>query len=258
MVEAALAAPTSQHDDGSASGMYDLVSRLPDGTSAAIEVTAAADRDCIELWNLMNGDGGRWIAADIEGGWMVSLRPTARARRLRKELPPLLKRLEDAGIPGFRHPRAGRSELEEVASRLGIVSAYQGGTEYPGSIYVTIEDDVDRRAGWISSSPNVTSRWIGEFLASAELNDVRSKLRRADADQRHAFVILPGFTTAPFGVTNLLMGYGGAPLEDPELPEPITHAWMVSTWSVGTGWRWSPGEGWLPFEKLLERDATHG
>jgi hypothetical protein len=70
-VEAALpGVQVCQHDDGSRSSMYDL-DLVRDGTPFAamdMEVTAAADADSIELWNLVNGSDDRWIESNLIGG----------------------------------------------------------------------------------------------------------------------------------------------------------------------------------------------
>jgi hypothetical protein len=252
MMEAALGLPVVQHDDGSRPGMHDLEIHLTDETRAAVEVTAAADPDCLALWKLMNGDDERWIEDDLQGGWMVSLRPTARARRLRAELPGLLREMEALGVSGFRHPRPHRDGLEAAAADLGLAGLHQGGTDFPGSIYITIEEGLGRTAGWTDNSPGTFIEWVGEFLASLDLADVRGKLAAAGSQDRHAFILVPGFTTAPFGVASLLMGHG-TPRGIPVLPQEITHVWLASTWSIGTGWRWDPAAAWLPFSKLQEQ-----
>src|SRR5579885_2359331 len=84
-----------QHDDGSRPGMFDLEIVSGGHRVAAVEVTAAADAESIELWNLINGRGGRWIESGITGGWTVTLLPQARVRHLKAELPSLLKKLEE-------------------------------------------------------------------------------------------------------------------------------------------------------------------
>ena len=63
-----------QHDDNSEAGMYDLTITYPDG---AIEVTAAADRQQLELWKLVGGRGKRWIEPGLAGGprMAAALRP---------------------------------------------------------------------------------------------------------------------------------------------------------------------------------------
>jgi hypothetical protein len=75
---------------------------------------------------------------------------------------------------------------------------------------------------------------------------------KSNANERHAVVILPGFTQATFDVANLLMD-DGAPLPsiDPDLPAAVTHVWPMSTWSSGLGMRWSPAEEWTYIDKLL-------
>lgn len=100
-------------------------------------------------------------------------------------------------------------------------------------------------------------QWVGEFLASPSVADVRQKLARSGFEQRHAFLVVPGFTTAPFGVVNLLMGHG-VPGDAPHLPEEITHVWLVGTWNIGTGWRWDPDEGWRPFDRLQDAGQVAG
>lgn len=253
MVEAALGLPVSQHDDGSMPGMHDLSIHHRDGSVGAVEVTAAAHPQSIALWKLVNDRDDRWIVPNLQGAWIVALHPRARARRLQAELPALLLAMERTGVTECHHPRSDRSGIEATAADLGIADLHHSATtDFPGAIYLTIEDDIDRRAGWSDASPAATVRWVGEFLASHAVADVRQKLARSGAAERHAFLVVPGFTTAPFGVVNLLMGHG-VPGEPPTLPGEITHVWLVGTWNIGTGWRWDPGAGWQAFDRLQEQ-----
>ena len=251
MIQQALEVPVVQHDDGSAPRMYDLAILHDGGPPAAVEVVAAADPGSIELWNLLNSDG-RWLAEGIEGGWMVVLDPViARARRIERELPELLTQLEKLDIREVR-PHRRRGVLDDVASDLGIVSACQGGTDFPGSIYITVQLAAERSGGWVADTGDALASWLGHFLNEAEQEDVRGKLASSDAPERHAFVYLPGFTTAPFSASDLLMrDRAPLPVEDPRLPDEVTHVWAVSTWSSGDGFRWSPEEGWARFAKTV-------
>ncbi|MEI4274241.1 hypothetical protein TEK04_21180 [Klenkia sp. LSe6-5] len=97
-----------QHDDGKQPGMHDLNIITADGTFAAVEVTAAADSDSVQLWKLVNGRDERWTVPGLEGGWMLSLEPTARAKRLLKELPAFLEELEGHGVTEIGRRRAWR------------------------------------------------------------------------------------------------------------------------------------------------------
>lgn len=162
MIEAALDGVTvRQHDDGSQPGMYDLTIAYEDGRRAAVEVTAAADAASLELWNLVNGGPGRWIEPSIRGGWMATLEPTARAKRLRAELPGLLGRLEDADIREVRLSLR-RNETDSFAAELrdlGIVGVHQSGTEFPGSIYLTIELPIERSGGFVDETGAAVPPW---------------------------------------------------------------------------------------------------
>lgn len=65
------------------------------------------------------------------------------------------------------------------------------------------------------------------------------------------FLILPGFTEAPFSVSDLLIR-ADAPLAaiPAVLPDGITGVWVMSAWSSGHGHRWSSDTGWKRFNKL--------
>ena len=149
-IAATLGLRVEQHDDGSRPGMHDLNIVTADGGPAAVEVTAAADPDSIQLWKLVNGQDERWTVPNLQGGWMLHLEPTARARRLLKELPAFLEELEGKGIteiPSRRHRHEVTESIEGRARVLGIVTGIQSGTEFPGSIYLTIERSPDGRRG---------------------------------------------------------------------------------------------------------------
>jgi hypothetical protein len=250
MLSSALDAPVVQHDDGSAPSMYDLRVDYLDRPPAAVEVTSAADGETIALWNLMNGNG-RWIEDDLVGGWTVSLDVAARAKRVRSELPGLLASLERSGSQSFRRRTHGQADdVCRQARSIGVVSAQQSGTDFPGSIYITIELPLGRSAGWVSDDGDALSEWIGSFLALPEQADVRAKLGRSGATERHAFVLLPGFSTAPFNTAELLMREDPPlPRIAPHLPPEVTDAWIASFWSTGVGIRWSDDQGWSTFDK---------
>lgn len=262
-MEEALGVPVVQHDDGSRPRMHDL-SIVYDGRSAAaVEVTAAADAASIELWNIMNS-GGRWQVPIIEGGWFVSLDPlVARARRLERELPELLGQLEKIKVRELRPRRRHTAgQFDALATELGIVSASQSGTDFPGVIYITLDLPIERSGGFVADNGDALVTWIGDYLDEPGTQDVRDKLRASGAEERHALIYLPGFTTAPFSASDVLMR-NGAPLPTipPRLPKEVTHVWSVSTWASGDGFRWSPDGGWSRFGKLqsvAEGDALGG
>ena len=256
MMTHALGVPVLQHDDGSLVRMHDL-DVVYDGESAAVEVTSAADGESIALWNLMNGRNERWVVDELQGGWMVSLEPSARAKRLKAELPRLLGELEASDLTELRPRRASvRGHLAEMARELGVASAGQSGTDFPGSIYITIKLPTERAGGFVADTGDALAIWVAEFLNAPKRRDVLDKLAGSGSSARHAFIILPGFAEAPFGVTDLLMRDGAPlPLVGPQLPEEVTHVWLVSGWASGRGFRWCRASGWDFFDKLQEPAA---
>ena len=250
VLESCLKLRVEQHDDGSRSHMHDLTILLSDGRVSAVEVTAAADGESIALWRLLN-DGDRWIDKSLRGGWMAELLPTARAKRVRRELPALLRDLEENEVRSLRGRNTAIAHLKARALDLGVTSLMQGETDFPGSIYITIDLPSDRSGGAVPATGDPLALWVGGFLQDGDRADVRRKLALSNADDRHVVVLVPGFSPAPFGVTDLLMR-DDAPLPDlpPDLPEEITHVWMLSTWTSGKVFSWSSSSGWHRYAKV--------
>lgn len=243
-----------QHDGGEQPGMHDLNIMTADGSQAAVEVTAAADPDSIQLWKLVNGGDERWIVPDLRGGWLLHLDPTARARRLLKELPAFLGELEGQGsteIPSQRRRQEAPESMEGRARALGIVSGNQSDTYFPGSIYFTIEQPRERTGGVVDSTGSAVPGWVRDFLLHPHQSDVLGKLARSSASERHAFILVPGFTCAPFGVVDMLWRDEDdvVPTTSPDLPDEVTHVWLMAFWTIGSGLRWSPDGGWERFAR---------
>jgi hypothetical protein len=242
-----------QHDDGSQPRMHDLVIEYLDRPSASVEVTSSVDSESLELWQLMNGREARWQVDGLRGGWLVALTPSARHRRIRAELPDLLLELEAKAIRHLEPTDMAGRTFDKIASDLGVASAWQSReTAFPGSVYLTIEQPLDKRVGYVSRTGNALATWLGDFLQSPAQADVLAKLARSGAAERHAFVLVASFTTASFSVVDLLIRRDAPlPTVPPELPNEVTDVWVASTWSNGLGFRWSPRSGWLTFDKEM-------
>lgn len=235
-----------QHDDGSRPRMYDLDLVRGGAVFAACEVTAAADAESIELWNLVNGSNERWIEQDLVGGWLITVAAKCRAKPLKSEIPALLRILEN-DRPGTRK----QSAIARM-SALGVVDAHRGGTAFPGSIYVTLERDAERTGGVVSNSGHGLVAWLDEWMRQPAQEHNLEKLRAGLLAKRHLFVLLPGFTTAPFTASDLLMR-DEAPLPDEglRLPPGITDVWLMSTWSTGDLFHYG-SSGWSRSGKVFE------
>ena len=240
-----------QHDDGSADGMHDLSLRYSDRPPGAVEVTLAADSECIELWKVLSRPSARWEFPELAGGWVVSTNPSARAKELRKELPDLLRQLEAAGVTQVEPEAYPPDPWADRLEQLGITSLWQSReTSYPGSVYPLIDEPRDRTGGFVPLSGNGLATWLSDFLSSPGLADVRRKLMGSGAAERHAFIVVPMYTPANFDVRDLLMR-DGAPRPDvpPSLPPEITDVWVMSTRSTGPVFHWSNEAGWTHFSK---------
>lgn len=240
-----------QHDDGSQSGMYDVEIAYPDGSLGALEITAAADAQQVELWKLIGGQGKRWLVPGLTGGWVVSVMPTARARPMYERVPGLLRGLERDGIPVLWGKRSSADPLAALAGELRIVEARQGPTAHPGSIYPMIHQPLEQMGGYSPQTGDPLARWLDEWLAEPTQADNVQKVARSKAQEKHIFVLVRGFSPAPYPVVDLLISPGAPlPVIPPALPAPITHVWAMSGWSMGGGFRWSPAQGWSRFTKL--------
>lgn len=246
-----LSVPVEQHDDNSRDGMHDLWIVYPDRPAAAVEVTAAADSESIQLSKLINTKG-RWIVPGIRGGWAVWVDPAralAMAKRLFAELPALLSELEEAGVTHVDvDPAAGAGgRWDASAHELGITNLIQSaGTNYPGSVYVELDQPLERKAGFVAETGDAIAEWIGGYLQSERASDL-AKLARSGAPERHAFVLVPMFTTEPFAISELVMrSEARLPTKPPRLPDEVTHVWIVGMAYDVAGFYWAPEAGWSP------------
>ncbi len=146
-ISESLGVEVTVHDDGSTQGMHDLNILYPDRPPGAVEVTAAADQVMIETWILATR-GGRWIVEGIAGGWAVSSEKDANVKRLRAELPDFLRELEAQGVRAV-DPETWweRGPHDERAKALGIRHLFQGGTSFPGSVYLLPQPEAERTGG---------------------------------------------------------------------------------------------------------------
>lgn len=251
----------TQRDCNSGHRIYDLDLIRDASIFGAVEVTAAADRDSVELWNVVHERDGRWIVPSLAGGWKISLYPSARVKKLRDGLPILLAELEGQGITEIGSDYCHRGDpYRSQAERLGIALAYQAGTDFPGSIYFTIKLPIDRVAGFVADTGDALAEWVSEWIIQPEHADNLQKLRESGKAERHLFVVLPEFTTAPFKAFDVLTR-NNAPLPTvaPTLPPEVTHLWMLSWWAIGDGFRWSPDGGWARFSKRFDlTGSAHG
>ncbi len=240
------------HDDGSRPSMYDLKIVYPDCSIGAVEVTAAADGQRVGLWREVRKRALIRQEPDLIGGWLVRLLPSARARELDRQLTTLLRQLERDGRSAIRGVKGSADPLEALAASLGVIEAVQSATDRKGSIYVMPPEGTrEQMGGYSPSTGDPLAVWLGDWTNESRRSDNIHKLRSADATERHLFILVPGFTGAPFAVNDLLISsHAPIPTISPVLPAGVTDVWVMSSWDSGDGFRWSPDAGWRRFRKL--------
>jgi hypothetical protein len=249
IVSRVLGLPVIQYDDGSQAGMYDL--RVLDGgrTVAGVEVTQAADAHSLKLSKLANHRDRVWTERALRGGWSVTVDASRSfVTDLRSQLPAVLATLEATNRTSLEVEK-GRfvDPLSVQAHGLGVLDAWQSPTtSNPGSIY--LRPGPGASAGFVAPTGDAVAEWIGTFLAK-ERPRVAEKLSRSGVASRHAFVWVPVFTTAPFGVIEVVTrDVIPVPLIAPEVPFAISDVWVCSMWSVRQGLRWGSTGGWSAFD----------
>jgi hypothetical protein len=248
IIETELGRTVVKNDDGSAPGMYDLRIGSSGEPQFAIECVGAIDPTFTETWNVGPAKGPLKIA--ITGDWNVEIAPTARVKRLKSHLEPVLQDLETQGIYTINvdfHLKWIRRALFDRFESVGITHASCYRRNGTGLVHLGMAG----AGGAIDNNGTEVPEWIGYFLRHPAREDVLSKLKRSGAKEHHAFVIAE-LHGVPWPVESYLMGaLDFVPIEPPDLPPPVTAVWIASTYGE-RGIRWD-GESWRLFDAKRQR-----
>ena len=125
-------------------------------------------------------------------------RTDPRGSALKHRLPSLLGELERYGVTELRAwPESLKPAITELHA-LGVVNAWQSGTEYSGSTYATISLPPDQVGGFAPETGEPLAGWLCEWVADPRRADNLRKLDESCADERHLFVVVFGFGDVPF------------------------------------------------------------
>jgi hypothetical protein len=207
----------------------------------AIECVRAVDSVFTETWNVGPGRGSFSLA--VKGDWGIGIARKAHIRTIRRHIEPILQNLEEQEISevrvGHLLKRDNSGLLEELGSLdIQHVSCFRmPGT---GRVYMLMEG-----VGGVDSAGSALPQWIEEFLCDSEREDVLSKLRDTDAQERWVFVPIT-HRGAPWSVESYLGGeLDCLPVTEPNLSSPVTGIWAASTFGT-LGVRWG-STGWGSF-----------
>lgn len=216
LLESALDAHVTPHDDGSVPSMYDLEIRYRDGRLAAAEVVSTRDRRAIRLEAATSKNRYTSITGLLYT-WFVMVAPSAQVRRVRQHLPAALAHLERHRV----HRLSYRSFVlrQSGLADLGVTGCWSTAptAQHPPGYYLLS----DFKSEWGGEGDEIVRR-CDEFLPAVP--DVASKLVRSDLAERHAVVVVTVDWVGPFGGIQ----YGPVPTRSPILPKGIDRLWLVT------------------------------
>jgi hypothetical protein len=153
----------------------------------------------------------------------------------------LIRTLRHQGLEQFvvYGPWWPRTALADEMRRLGVERIALIAADGQPAAYFFMPGT----GGTVPPDADCIVTWIDELLSSDEYADTTGKLLCKDADERHVF-LMSGSAT-PFGVGERLMRLSETlPARAPDLPEGISHVWVVSQYGPGDVGLWVRGQGW--------------
>lgn len=242
IVQAELGRPVHLNDDGRSPSQYDLRIGSVDAPEVAIEVVGAVDKLFTETWNIGPAEGP--LHLPIEGDWILEITTECRVKKLRDAAESLLQELELRGIENVQVEHRLHWTDEPLFNQLndvGIRWARCYRSPGSGTVHLTMPGI----GGAVDNAGAALPTWLGEFLRDARRADVIRKLDLPCAISREAFIIVT-FSGAPWLVESYLTGsLDVIPPHSPDLPSPISGAWVVSGGN-SKGVRWD-GTKWSIF-----------
>lgn len=203
-----------QHDGGHD---FDLV--LPDGSTAALEVTASKDFE-LERTNAairLEKHGGPFIPTlKCRNDWSIHPLPDAPIKRIRAEVDGYLADIEADRLKRFFYDVDGgryasvRRICEDLSIEAGSVTRWKT----PGRICI-----------WLPGAGGLRTSRVAEraVLAEADKQDNRAKLRNAGTAERHLFVLVDQGNYLPW----VSLVDEEPPRSPPDLPADVTHLWAA-------------------------------
>jgi len=244
IIQVALHVPVISDDDRAGTSKYDLKILYPGGRTGAAEVVSTRDPARTSLARAA-GKRGYTRCSELTRLWMVAAFPETNIRENAKGVCSLLAQLEQA--KANRLSRTDRHPLTGAMLDLGIGSCSSSPptAKHPPGFYVT----PDALAAWVGDGDSA-QRFCEGFLADEKRSDVLAKLRDADADEKHAVVILTPDELGPYTAID-----GGArPTGAPGLPPGVGWLWMIASHSLPVpAVFWRPGGRWA--ELVMGEDS---
>lgn len=252
-----LGLPVDRYEDGTRNGMVDAVIRSPFGLvplEVVQDVNVAEQQQSAALERY----GRELFVPELDVGWYVTLDSRAKVRDVRRDLPALLRRIDElragrrsCAAPGWE---MWGPDVPVPLQRIGV-QFMAPLCEHPGHIVLN-------GAGWGGlEEHDRLNGWVLEVLERE--HDVPAKLRAFSGGRGDVFI----WATAAIdiGVTGLLTDPDvsvvprSLPDRVPGLPTGVDRVWVASTLTrrraiVSDGGRWR----WLNWVTSVELEAEDG
>jgi hypothetical protein len=214
-----------------------------------LEVTTDIEHGYAAMWSGLMKSGQIPQAVTLPSlhrQWSVTLSGAIHRRMLDAELEGLLANIEASGltfqlVAPVETLKATQNASVNRLLDLGVVTLSSASAQSGLGSALLYPDGITAPA--VASWKPILD-WISETLASPKLADVRHKLTRTRAVERHVFLGIT-FSSPSAVYFALTLDEKGLPPTAPILPPEITHLWL---WNVAGGDRcvvWSPDRGWL-------------
>jgi len=236
-------------DDGSKHAMPDLMIEYRDGRPPGFaEVVADMSQAYGRMWDkTIRADATPLPGQDRVWHLTVSVAVAGRTKELRAALPDLLAALTAKGLTFDHHHsehQLARIDDQDVAILVaaGVVGIDSRPVREDESAEVTLGPQ--GVTGPITVDWVPVLAWLDDLLASPTLADVRTKLAKTGAAERHAVI---GVTHSSPGdvVFALSRLHSSLPPRAPQLPDEITHLWLLGTWAGDRTLVWYPEHDWF-------------
>jgi hypothetical protein len=218
-----------------------------DGRRAIGEVGWHEDEQTQAMWQAVFQQEQHQLVqlSEESGQWAAKLLVGAQIKTLHRKLPDFIRTLNRTGVTHLEPPYLRTDDPHRIAAeRLGIEYIHRAADDEPSrAIYF-----LPATGGAIPTDPDVIVDWIDQVLADPAYHDTTAKLLAVRiVDERHVF-IMSGSQT-PFAADERLQRVGQAlPNCAPNVPQGITHVWLVSRWLNARfgafAALWVAGEGW--------------
>jgi hypothetical protein len=239
-IEATLNVPVETWDRDGRQGAHDL--RYDhEGRSTAVEVKLVVDADYRVMAQRI-AKTGYVPDSRLTRMWDLRLKHRARVDQALRDVPDLLMHLEQRGW--LDRPLWVLRKSDPVTAarldRLGVTSLWsqRPTLRHPPGFYLMPES-------WGSWEQGVEAlpAFVSDLLAEPHMAPVRRQLADAEADERHAFLLL-GWEH----MESVLLHSRETrelPVAAPKLPEPIDGLWLASLSKTTRVLAWAPHRGWF-------------